>query len=152
MVNQDYTNSAIDLCNPQEVKELLDQYHEEIDKQGALQAQADAMIPQELRDSIAEKQELVSELNQQICDAIEKYGSFQDVEAGHYAVKQKKVSQVFHVGPFKEHYAEFVPAVIVETVDKKKVTALIKGGLIEEADLKGYKVITEDVTYAFIVR
>lgn len=80
------------------------------------------------------------------------FGSEVFTKNGIYAIKQVKMSKVYHVEPFKIFYALHAPAVIVEAVNTKVLDGLIKGGVIPEADLLMHKVITEDVTYSFIIK
>lgn len=145
---QDYSKSAINLCNPEQVRQLLTELyarHKDLEE-------AKARIPQEIAVEIGTLEERLSDLQKMIREAIDEHGSYQDMENGFYAVKYKRISRVYHAEPFKEHYPKFVPAVIVETINAKALEGIIKGGLIEEADLKMHKVITEDVGYAYIVR
>jgi len=145
---QDYTNSAVNLCNPEQLRQLLTELHA---RQKDLE-EASAQIPHEIAVSIGRLGERVSDLQKKIRVAIDEQGSYQDIENGDYAVKYKRISKVFHTDPFKEHYPKFVPAVVVETINAKALEGIIKGGLIEEADLKMHKVITEDIGYAYYVR
>jgi len=150
--NPDYESSAINLCNPDEVRLALIDLHEAQYNLQGLQTQADAMVPPELSQGIFECQELVGKLTKDVRIAIELYGSYQNVEDGRYALQQLKRSPVYHVTPFKEHYEKFAGAVIEETINKKALEGLVKGGLIEQADLEVFKVVTYDETRAFIIK
>ncbi len=150
--NPDYSATAVDLKNDVRVARLLESLLEAQENLTDLEGQANRCVPEGLFTGISEKRKLIGELKNGLRLAIEEWGSYQDIEAGHYAVKQTKVSQVLHVDPFKEHYAQYVPAVIIETVSEAALAGLIKGKLIEEVDLRMFKVITEDVTYAFIIK
>ena len=145
---QDYTNSAVNLCNPEQLRQLLTELHA---RQKDLE-EASARIPQDIAVEIGRLGERVSDLQKKIRVAIDEHGSYQDIENGDYAVKYKRISKVYNADPFKEHYAKYVPAVVVETINAKALEGIIKGGLIEEADLKMHKVITEDMGYAYYVR
>ena len=146
--NPDYTNSAENLCNPTEVKAVMAEYQSKLNDLEA----AKAKIPEEIMNLCIEAEAEVQRVHNEVKKAIDQFGSFQDIEAGVYAVKYRRISKVYDVEPFKEHYPKFVPAVVVETINAKALEGVIKGGLIEEADLKMYKVITEDVGYAYFVR
>ena len=145
---QDYTNSAVKLCNPEQLRQLLTELHA---RQKDLE-EANAHIPEEIAVEIHRLGERISDLQKMIREAIDEHGSYQDMENGDYAVKYKRMSKVYHAEPFREHYPKFVPAVVVETINAKALEGMIKGGLIEEADLKMHKVITEDIGYAYYVR
>lgn len=145
---KDYSESAVNLCNPIEVKALLDTLHDAQLKLEELEGQRQA----ELEMEIGKVNKSIADLQANIREAIEKHGSYQDTEAEVYGVKYSRKSKVYHTEPFKEHYPKFVPSVVVETISSKALDGLIKGGLIPEADLRMHKVITEDVGYAFYVR
>lgn len=145
---QDYTNSAVNLCNPEQVRQLLTELHARQKDLDEVKAQ----IPEEIAVDICRLEERMADLQKMIREAIEKHGSYQDMENEHYALKYKRISKVYHTEPFKEHYPKFIPAVVVETINAKALDGIIKGGLIQKADLEMYRVITEDVGYAFVVR
>lgn len=145
---QDYSNSAVNLCNPEQVGGLLIELHARQKDLEAIKSE----IPEEIARGIGLFEDRISELQKKIREAIDEHGSYQDTEKGDYALKYKRISKVYHTDSFKEHYEKFVPAIVVETINTKALDGMIKGGLIEEADLKMYKVITEDVGYAYVVR
>ena len=150
--NPDYTASAINLCNPDEVRMALIDLHEAQQDLQERKALADALIPESIRNGIDEAARLVGDLTASLKDAIEKIGSYQDVEAGHYAIQQLKKSSVYHVAPFKEHFSKHVGSVVEETINKKALEGLVKGKLVEQGDLEMHKVVTYDETRAFIIK
>jgi len=150
--NPDYTNSAVNLCNPPEVIVTLSRLAIRRAYLSDLNEKVKAFIPEELKAKIAETEKAIAELNEDIRKDIDAYGSYQDLELGSYAVKCAKKSKVYHVEPFKEHYPQHVTSVIVETINSKVLDGFIKGVVIQEADLRMHKVITEDVTYSYIVK
>mgnify|MGYP001616783495 CR=1 FL=1 len=147
--NPDYSNSAVNLCNPPEIGRKLMDYQDCQAKVRTLEANLQA-IPefQDLQDC----QKKLAELNAQIRSMVDAQGSYQDIDNGFYAVKYVRKSKVYSVEPFKEHYPKYVPAVVVETINVKALEGLVKGGLIPEADLEMYKVFTTDISYAYVVR
>ena len=151
MKPKDYTESAVNLCNPPQVEKLLDKLGTEEATLSQLEAELNESNG-ELVSKIAGQTAEITGLQLAIREAVEKHGSYQDLEKERYGIKYKRVSKVFHVEPFKEHYEKYVSAVVVETISVKALEGIIKGKLIEEADLKMHKVITEDVGYAFYVR
>jgi len=150
--NPDYTESAINLNNPPEVKELLEELLAVQTYLAELRDRADACVPKEIKDETEEATLTISKVRADLIEAIEEHGSYQDVEAGRYAVQQLKKSSVYHVEPFKEHYEKYAGAVIEETINKKAIEGLIKGKLIEKGDLEVFKVLTYDETRAFIIK
>ena len=150
--NPDYTASAINLCNPDEVRLALIDLHEAQQKHQEYQAEADGLVPVALKLSIETWRDRAIELTSALKDAILKHGSYQNVEDGRYALQQLKRSPVYHVEPFKEHYEKFAGAVIEETINKKALEGLVKGKLVEQGDLEMHKVVTYDETRAFIIK
>ena len=146
--NPDYTNSAVKLCNPDQVKELLDRLHT---LQAELIYQKDN-IPPELKKAIEDSEQKIKDTTAAIKGAIEQFGSYQDVEAGVYGVYNRRITKEYHADPFKTKYPQFAEAVIVETVDAKKLQGLIKGGLVGEEELKERGVITESEAFAYYIR
>lgn len=150
--NPDYTASAINLCNPNEVKLALIELYTAQANLVMLESKVRDLIPKELRDEVEAIRKDVTGLNQSVREAIEEHGSFQDVENGNYALQQLKKSSVYHVDPFKEHFSKHTGSVVEETINRKALEGLVKGGLIEQADLEGFKVVTYDETRAFIIK
>ena len=149
----DYTASAENLCNPPEVFELLNKLHEE---QKHLELQQELLRSQneELCKQIATTSQIIAELEKDIKQAVETYGSFQDIDLKLYAVKYRRMSKSYDVGQFKRlfKYEKYVPAVVIETINEKALQGLIKGGLINEEELKRDEVITETPSFAFYIR
>ncbi len=79
-------------------------------------------------------------------------GGYQDVDAGLYALRQRRVTYTYDPISFKESYPEYAPAVIKETVDTVKLGGLIKGGLLNMAALERDLVAVPSESFAFILR
>jgi len=145
----DYSNSAESLINPPEIGEKLKELY---------QAQQDVKLQEELLREIATYQHLktseqkVADLTAQIKDMIDAQGSYQDLEQGYYAVKYRRVSKAYEAEPFIKAYPQFVPAVIINSVNTQALQGLIKGGLITEEDLKRNLVQKESINYAYVVK
>jgi len=145
----DYSKTAENLVNPPEVKALLDTFHQKQAELDAIRAE----IPAELLSKIDAIYQELGDLNTAIRDAIEQYGSYQDVEKGHYAVKYRRVSKCFeNPEAFKARYPSYAPAVIVETIDPTKVQGLIKGNLLAEEELKEAGILVEQISFAFVIK
>jgi len=147
----DYSKSAENLVNPSEVKELLNQLHQkEKDKE-----EFEVELKEQCADlvlSIADTGQAITELQKQIKEAVEQFGSYQDLEAGDYAVKYRRVSKSYDAEEFAQFFDKFAPAVIIQTVNEKALEGLIKGGLITEQELKNTGVLKEDTKYAYVIR
>jgi hypothetical protein len=148
----DYTKSAVNLCNPEQIKGML-QYLSEITKgKVELEGKIQALIPQVLKDTLTEAEKEIMQVQNDINLAINEHGSYQDLEAGLYAVKQRKVSKSYDASLFETAYPQFAPAVIIKAVDTGKLAGLIKGGLLDEAQLKAGGIIQEKETFSYIIK
>lgn len=146
---KDFTESAIHLVNPAEVKDLLDQKSTvEILLSNCEEQLKQLPVFVELQGH----QKALAELDKQIRQAIEEYGSYQDTLNERYGVKYARQSKVYHVEPFKANYPKYVSAVVVETINSQALEGLVKGKLIEEDDLKGTGALSYTVSHAFFIR
>lgn len=146
--NPDYSQSAVNLCNPPEVLELLKNYHSTQTVIDNLDAVLKAYPEYE---QMIEQQQKLAELRKDIEKAIEQYGSYQEIQFGCYALKQRAITVCYLAEAVHKHLnPAMVAAVIVESVDKATVEALVKAGRIslEEQELISQK--TE--VYKFIIR
>lgn len=145
----DYTNSAENLCNPEEVKALLTRH---FGLKGSIAEMEKELEADPAYRNLVNSQAQLLELEKEIKKAIETYGSYQDIEGGHYAVKYRRLKKGYHVEPFKKQYPQFIPAVVEEAINVKALEGLVKGNLITEEHLKVGGVITEEAQYAFFIR
>ncbi len=150
--NTDYSASAVKLCNPPEVEGLLRELQNEQTALNQLQNQADASIPEAIKVSISATQVRVEILSKNIRQAIDDFGSFQNVDKGSYAVKQRKLSKSYNAESFEKTYPQFSPAVIIKAVDTTKLNGLLKGGLLDEARLEADGVLKISESFAYIIR
>ena len=152
--NNDYTASAVNLNNPLTVQEMLGVYLKTQAELEALQEEARKVIPAELSAAIAAASELLAVQKKTVQLSIDNFGSYQDIDNGHYAVKQRKVSEEYHVEPFKKLYPQYIPAVIVETINVKALEGLIKGKLLDRDELKNADIgiITENESFTYIIK
>lgn len=149
--NPDYSASAVNLCNPPEVKDLLFGQLQRLVSLEDMRMRADSYIPAELKAEIAKLEaEIVAE-DKGIRGYIDTFGSFQDIEAGHYAVKQRRESITYQPTLVRRNLPENVAAmVIVETVDTKKIDGMVKGGFITTEDAKKCGEVKE--MFAYIIK
>jgi len=149
--NPDYTESAENLVNPIQVKDLLDQLHLEEQTKADLELQLREQST-ELVDGIAKMGAVIANTQKQIKEAIETYGSFQDQNQGFYAVKYRRVSISYDATNFIEFFPNFVPVVIKSAVNEAALEGLIKGNLIKIEELKNCDIIKEEIKFAFFIR
>lgn len=150
--NVDYSNSAVNLTNPPQVVESLLAQRERQLRLADLQDKMNACIPNELKVELANLQKEIATENEGIKGYIDTFGSYQDLERGMYAVKQRKVSVSYDPQIFRVQYPAYAPAVIKETVDTAKITGLIKGGLLTPEDLENKGVSMKSESYSYIIR
>lgn len=162
---KDFSLSAEKLTNPDEVKSILIALHNtKLELEGL-----EFKLEQENKELVAAMRVKKSEIDALLLDlkgdpknnivgAIEKYGSYQDTENQHYAVRYRSMIKTYHVEPFKERFRKYVDAVVVETINVKALEGLIKGKLIDVDELKADSrvglgpVLTETPQYSYYVR
>jgi len=126
--NPDYTASAENLTNAPEVNQLLESFHECGRKIAETQAQLEAYPETQILAQLGCEQ---SSIRREIETAILKYGGYQDIENGHYALRQKAISVSYLLDKVKSELPPDVASrVIVESVDKGKVETLIHDRVI----------------------
>jgi len=145
----DYSESAENLVNPPEVKELLDKLHQ---AQATIAELDSLLIENETYKALKAETDLVSNVMGKIKEAIEAHGSYQDLEAGEYAVKYRRISKSYNAEKFAEFFPNYAPAVIIQVVNEAALEGLVKGKLITEEELKNTEVTQEKIGYAFYIR
>lgn len=145
----DYKDSAVNLCNPPDLKVKL----AELAEQQALLP----MYEEELKEnssykSLKETEQSISDTKAQIRAMIEALGSYQDIGKA-YALKSRRATKEYHADKFAgKPYDQYRPAVIAETINVQALNGLIKGKLLDEAELKQHGVITEKESFAIIIK
>ena len=152
MKNTDYSASAVKMVNPPETHTLLGELKNLKADLLVLNEQVDALIPQELRDRIEICQKWIIEKEVDIRLAVDMFGSYQDLDKGWYAVKQRKVSKSYNAEKFEAIYPQYSPAVIIKAVDTTKLNGLIKGGLITNDELILHAITKETESFAYIIK
>ncbi len=146
--NPDYTASAVDLCNPPEIGQKLINYQDCQAKIRTLEANLEA-IPefQELQGS----QKELANLNAQIRGMIDAQGSYQDIEKGWYALKQRRESIIYKPELVRQYAPSKVASfVLIESVDIKALDALIKAGQLTPETARQCGEVKE--TFAYIIK
>lgn len=146
----DYSDSAVNLCNPPDLKVKLAEL-------SALKAQG-LMFVEELKDndsykSLKATEQSISDTQAQIRAMIDALGSYQDLDVGHYAVKYRRATREYHAEKFVgKPYDQYRPAVITEAINLQALNGLIKGKLLDEAELLKHGVITERENFAIVIK
>lgn len=149
--NPDYTKSAINLCNPPEVETILSEYGSIEDE---LLAEKTALADESFvrMEAIKVLTVRLTECKAKMLEAVKANGSYQDIEAGVYAVLARTISRDWDLAAVKELVdPRFHAACIVEAVDGEVIKSLIKGKQIPEGIVdRIYPVVKEG--QQFIVR
>ena len=146
--NPDYTESAVNLTNPPEAKVLLDALAAVDSESAGLQRIIDSYPESKMLAELAEKR---ASICKEIESVIQQQGSYQDIDAGQYAVRQRVVTVSYD--PQKVHdilSPQLAAAVIVESVDKATVNALVKAGRITTEEQKN--ISEERETYRLFIK
>ena len=147
----DYSASAVNLTNPQVLEVAMAAYRYELAKMADIEVQIKAAIPQALSDILDQQGRVLADMSKAIHGLIDQFGSYQNIELGIYAVKQRRESTSYTVEGCRKAIPQFAPAVIEEYVNDKKVEGLLKGGLITKEDVAYFAVKTPLVP-AYIIR
>jgi len=145
--NPDYSNSAVNLHNNPLVGHLLSQLRT---LEGLMKAKVEEFNASEIGLSIKGFGEQMSEKQAEIREAIDEHGSFQAIDQGLYAVKQRRESITYWPEVVRKRLPKFADALIEEQVKSKAMEGLVKGGLVtrEQADDCG----TLSETFAYIIK
>lgn len=135
--NPDYSSSAVSLYNNPKLGDMLAALHALQESDRVQQNLADSYIPEEVKESLKNSQRMIAGVQAAIREAIEQLGSYQDVEAGCYAVKQRRESVIYQPALVRRTLPEtYANMVIVESVDSKKMEGMIKGGFVTQEQAK----------------
>jgi hypothetical protein len=129
------TYQAINQTNAPEVKEALNALYLYEKELADIQDKIKAALPE----LIAERdrwRDAVSCKTAEIKELIQEHGSYQDAEAGEYALVYERKTPQYDAQAFKARYPQYVPAVIVEAVNAEALKGLIKGGLLSQPELE----------------
>jgi len=148
--NPDYSASAVNLTNHEDVKEALDELHGSQKYLAHLQVVLKERN-EELMAEIDAVAGTISGLAQNIRTLIDTHGSYQDIEAGAYAVKQMRKTVSYEPALVRDNLdVKCAAMVIIESVDKVSLGRLVKAGIVsqEQADLCGIA----KIDYAYIIK
>ena len=151
--NPDFTDSAVNLKNPGEVKTLLEKRKEIKGRLDAAEAVLRAL--NEKSPAYGAFQEATKELNGvvgELRSAIDKFGSYQDIEAYFYGVKQERVTVTYSVEKVKEIIPAFAKNIIVEVANPATIAGLLKGKVIAESQAKACEIRKSNFRYVIDTR
>ena len=123
--NKDFSNSAVNLGAPEEVMHLLAQLHAEQNVLADFKEQLKEQCRQ-LIANIENQENSIGRIETELKGAIDKYGSYQDVESGHYAVVYKSIRKSYDGQLFMLNYPQLAPAVVTDVNVK-----VLEGMLLE---------------------
>ena len=147
MANKDYSASAINLCNPPELKQALEQRQSHTSHISNLKALLEAYPEWE---ELRKAEQRLADLDKSIRELIDQYGSYQDLEKGEYALKQRRESIIYKPELVRQYASPKVASfVLIESVDSKALDALVKVGQIESEVARQCGEVKE--TFAFII-
>ena len=144
----DYTKTAVNLTNPDEVRVALEHLH---NLQSTVEMLKGELLGIPEYAYLKEHEAKIAQLTIEIKEKVDTYGSYQKVGEA-YAVKYRRITNTYHAEPFVDNYIKYSPAVIEETVNVSEIKKLIKGGSLNEKELKDKGVIEENISYAYVVR
>jgi hypothetical protein len=147
--NIDYSAKAVNLGDHEPVKIALAAYRELEGK--ATKCRTKLQDLPEYKELEALESQL-NDLRLEVIAAIDEYGSYQDIENGWYAVKQRKESKSYIAESFVESFPKYIPAVIEQAINVKALEGLIKGKLITEDELKEKGVMQITENFAYIIK
>lgn len=152
MAVKNFEASAVNLCNPPEVKALLEKLSKAEASRNKIQEEIKASntVLTEKHEKLTKE---VSDLQDKIRYAIEEHGSYQDTENERYGVQYASKTAVYgNLPSFKQHFPKFVELCVKESIDVQALKGQVKGNLITTEDLEKFKILTYDTGYSFYVR
>ena len=149
----DYSESAVSLTNPPEVRGALDYVLRCRAGLNRVEDEIAALVPDDLANKEIDWRHELSAAEAALKVEVETHGGYQDRGSQTYALMQKKRTPIYNVGPFKAlaQYAKFVPLVVKEAIDPDALKGQIKGKLLTKEELEKDEVITYRTTEAFIL-
>ncbi len=148
--NPDYSASAVNLTNDKRLEDLLDRLRIQEGELEESEAEVEALIPDPLKETLYLTKKQIKNLTDDIRQTIDEFGSYQNVDIGAYAVKQRKESITYLPEKVKTILPDFALIVIEESVNKKAFEGLVKGGLITEAEATQCGIVA--MSYAYIIK
>lgn len=142
--NPDYSESAVNLTNSQELRDMLMAHRQ---KAGDFNALKELLERTDESKALEAAGDALHDLDAQIKETIDRLGGFQDMAEGLYALRQRRLSLTYIPKLVKTILSSFAEAVIEEVVNKKKMEGLLKGGLITEEQAEACAERSESLAY-----
>lgn len=148
MKNISYEASAVNLMNSPLVYQKLCELKE---AQGVTDTFQKALEETEPYRRLSRCQDSIAKMTAGIKALIEEQGSFQDTEAGMYAIKQRRESIIYKPELVRQYAPSRVASfVLVESVDSKALDAMLKAGQITPEQARQCGIVEE--RFAFIIK
>lgn len=145
--NPDYTASAVKLTNSPEVKGL---FHEWLTAKDLANEAKEAFdkVTAELPefDKAEQAIALLKETIQNLEAAIKEFGSYQDIEQGLYALRQKRQQISYDPQMVKEHIPDYADKILSQ-VDTTVLRGLITGKLVTKEQADKCAIVKESVRF-----
>ena len=145
--NPDFTLSAVNLTNSQELGDMLLVRRQ---KSGDVKEMEDILHMTDEWKALEAIVADVDELDAQIREAIDRLGGFQSIEDGLYGLRQRRVSLTYVAKLVRTILPNFAEALIEEVVNKKKMEGLLKGDLVTQEQAEACA--DRDETLAYIIK
>ncbi len=144
--NPDYTTSAVNLTNTEQVKELLDEWvagKKLLDEANGLLQAALAELPV-LPEAVkaSEASALLDEARKNLEVAVKELGGYQDVEMGMYALEQVRKAVTYDPELVKEQIPVFADKILAQ-VDVTVLKGLLRGKLITQEQMDACAIVKE---------
>lgn len=149
--NPDYSSTVVNLCNPPAVLEALNYLHECEALADELKAKIEALDP-ELQKQYDAASTTVREALKALHELIDTQGSYQDIDAGLYALKYGRTFTNYKVEPFKAAFPKLVPLVVEEVVNVQALKGQLKAKTVTEEELRAKGCIDEELKHQYFVR
>jgi hypothetical protein len=152
--NPDYTASAENLTNAESTVIAYSKWLESKAMLERVNLEIEGKIPTELITAKDAAQKAVALAEKELKETVIAKGGLQDVEAGHYALQQRKVSLEYDPIEFTKWYPDMAKLVIEPSININitKIKGLIKGGLLSESDMKEQGIITAKETLVWQIK
>lgn len=142
--NPDYTESAVNLNNSPELKDMLlvlRQKRKDIEGlESVLHETAEWKLIEELEAAFFE-------LNDQIKKTIDRLGGFQSIDEGLYGLRQRRLSLSYIPKLVRTILPKLAEALIEEVVNKKVMDGMLKGGVVSQEQSEACAERTEVLAY-----
>ena len=143
-----YETSAVNLCNPPEVEQKLQELHIAQERVKLLE---NALKENENYKEMKCCEQIASDITTHIKVLIDTLGSYQNSDVG-YAVKQLKKTKLYSASNFESCFPQYAEAVLVKSINVPVLEGLIKGNLLNEDELRRAHIIEDKESFAYIIK